>query len=91
VSARFGSLTFAKRWLVCRAKGNVPNVGRLSAFLSCGSAKKLNLFSFIVISFFILKPFSLSFSVSLSFLRLVGNVPALGEVANFGTDYFPLI
>ena len=42
---RFGSLTFAKRWLVCWAKGNVPNVGRLSAFLSCGSAKKLNLFS----------------------------------------------
>jgi hypothetical protein len=40
VSARFGSLTFAKRWLVCRAKGNVPNVGRLSAFLSCGSEKK---------------------------------------------------
>ena len=71
---RFGSLTFAKRWLVCRAKGNVPNVGRLTAFLSCGSAKKLNLFSFIVISLFILKPFSLSLSLSLSFLRLVGNV-----------------
>jgi hypothetical protein len=44
VSERFGSLTFAKRWLVCRAKGNVPNVGRLSAFLSYGSTKKLNLF-----------------------------------------------
>jgi hypothetical protein len=73
VGRKFGSLTFAKRWLVCRAKGNVPNVGWLSAFLSCGSAKKLNLFSFTVISFFILKPFSLSFSLSLSFLRLVGN------------------
>jgi len=58
---------------VCRAKGNVPNVGRLSAFLLCESGKKLNLFSFIVFSLFILKPFSLSFSVSLSFLRLVGN------------------
>ena len=23
---RFGSLLFAKGWLVCRAKGNVPNV-----------------------------------------------------------------
>lgn len=80
---RFGSLTFAKRWLVCRAKGNVPNVGRLSAFLSCGSAKKLNLFSFIVISFFIFKPFSQSFSVSLSFLRLVGNVLQLQEVGDF--------
>ena len=67
MSARFGSLTFAKRWLVGWAKGNVPNVGRLSAFLSCGSAKKLNLFSFIVILFFILKPFYLSFSVLLSF------------------------
>ena len=28
----------------CLAKGNVPNVGRLSAFLSCESAKKPNLF-----------------------------------------------
>ena len=66
-------MAFAKRRLVCRAKGNVPNVGRLSAFLYCGSTKKLNLFSVIVISFFILKPLFLSFSVSLSFLRLVGN------------------
>gem|GEM_PF-5467867 len=71
---RFGSLTFAKRWLVCWAKGNVPNVGRLSAFLSCGSAKKLNLFSVIVISFFILKPFFFChFRCRCLFLRLVGN------------------
>jgi hypothetical protein len=73
VLARFGSLTFAKRWLVCRAKDNVPNVGRLSAFLSCGLAKKLNLFSFIVIFVFHSQTILQSFSLSLSFLRLVGN------------------
>ena len=55
-----------------RAKGNVSNVGRIIVFLSCGSSKKLNLFSFMSF-FFILKPYSQSFSVSLSFLRLVGN------------------
>jgi len=47
VLARFGSLAFAKRWIVCRAKGNVPNVGRLFAFLSCGSAKKTKSFFFL--------------------------------------------
>jgi hypothetical protein len=73
VLARFGSLTFAKHGFVGRAKGNVPNVDRLSVSLSCGSVKKLNLVSFIVISLFILKSFSLSFSVLLSF-RLAGNL-----------------
>jgi len=77
--ARFGSLTFAKRWLVCRAKGNVPNVGRFSAFLSCGSAKKLNLLSFqsvtFFISYFVVKFNSLCQVCSmLSFFRLVANV-----------------
>ena len=72
MSARFGSLTFAKRWLVCRAKGNVPNVGRLSTFLSCGWAKKLNLFSVIVISFFHSQTIiSVIFGVSVFFFALL--------------------
>lgn len=65
-----------KFWFVCRyvQLDNVCNVQRLSSFISIGSAKKLNLFSFNVISLIILKLFSLSFTLFLSFHRLVGNV-----------------
>ena len=42
MSARIGSLTFAKRGLVCRAKGNVPIVGRLLN-KKCVSANKKTL------------------------------------------------
>lgn len=42
-------------------------------------SKKLYLFPFIVISFYILKPFSLLISLSLSFLRLVGNVGGMAS------------
>jgi hypothetical protein len=40
--AKSGSFGFAKRWLVCRAKPNVPLV-RLAkiVFKNCGSAKKI--------------------------------------------------
>ncbi len=37
--ARFGSLIFAKRWLVCRAKGNVPSAFRFF-FLRVGKKTK---------------------------------------------------
>lgn len=33
---RFGSLTFAKGWLVCQAKGKVPNVRWLFFYSFCG-------------------------------------------------------
>nr|AOE13581.1 hypothetical protein [uncultured bacterium] len=46
---------------MCRAKGNVPNMWRPFAFLSCGSAKKLNLFSFIIILFSFSNHFLCSF------------------------------
>ena len=41
--AKSGSFGFAKRWIVCRAKPNVPLV-RLAkiVFKKCGSAKKIN-------------------------------------------------
>ena len=87
MSARFGSLTFAKRWLVCRAKGNVPNVGRLSTFLSCGWAKKLNLFSVIVISFFHSQTIiSVIFGVSVFFFALLLTVCSYKKLAIFTTN-----
>lgn len=36
LSGKRGSLDFAKRWLVCRAKGNVPIVCWHILFLSAG-------------------------------------------------------
>ena len=86
---RFGSLTFAKRGLVCRAKGNVPNVGWLSPFFSCGSAKKLNLFSFnFSFSFLILKPFFFChFRCRCLFLRLVGNGWGCDQWGSSGTAF----
>ncbi len=71
ILAIFESLTFAKSWLACRAKGNfdkteqvASNMGWLSAIFICLLAKKLNLLPFIVI-FFIFKLFSLSRSPSI--------------------------
>ena len=37
--ARNGSLTFANRWLVCRAKGNVPFVWRILKTKNVGRQK----------------------------------------------------
>ena len=72
---------FLKRWVVCREKPNVPNA-LAKNFLSCA----LGIFYFFSVS-----------GCCLVRCRSVGsggrsaiatNVPALGEVANFGTDYF---
>jgi hypothetical protein len=83
VGSKNGSFDFAEALVLCvGAKANVPLWGGLQLFYFVGG-KKLNLFSFVVILLFILKPFCLSFSMSLSFLRLVGNVPGLGEGGDF--------
>ena len=59
-----------------------------SEFLStCANAEKVvNRIERIVKSFFIF----LSFSFAVSFDKIEANVPALGEVASLGTDYFLL-
>jgi hypothetical protein len=82
VSERFGSLTFAKRWLDCLAKGNVPNVGRQKIKLyRVGLRGRLSFqFSFLVCQYVFICLFH---AVTVLF-RLVGNVGSYTQVRTAG-------
>jgi len=95
VSEKFGSLTFAEFWLVCRAKGNVPNVGRKKSFFLVRWAKNKKHWDglrdgFLVLSIFLFSVLSQWFTfqfivVSVFFLHLAVTVNCMSSGRLRGT------